>query len=716
MPDNLLESARSRSDGAYVIGFLRKAAIAALLMAVAGNVWALGLGQIQVKSKRNQPLLAEIPVISTTPGELAALQARMASPETFRRIGLPQPSGIAAELQFSLGSDARGRPVIRVTSIRPVDQAVLNFLIEVDWGEGKLVREYSALVDAPNTASALPQANVQMATVAPSNLVQRPDVPAAPAATPAPAQPESAPQPAPVASAPPAPTPANAEAAGGQANAVDVAPPVEAPPPPAPVPAAPVEAAPAPATAAGAYASQYGPVKRGDTLSAIAGGLALRASYSLDQTMLALLHANPSAFIGDNINRLRRGSVLRIPDGGEVGQIDADQATEVVRQQMQAWRQDQRPVLQPEASTAADTTNAGTVRSDASVARPASAASKPAARPAANANRTEAAAAPAQPAAAARRSEARLEIVPPTGDRRATGAQTGTGNGGGGSMLQQQLRQRDEEISAKTAEIGELKERVAELERIRDEQHQLLSMKDSELAAAQHRLAEANRMAAQPAPAAASATAATPPATAMHAGKNMYYIGGGVGVLLVGLLVWWVARKRKPEPAAAPKSAFAPSSLAASMQELDRKRANATAKASAPSAAAASDKPEDDKSSASAAPATIPGRRGGTPAWHSGWVVKDPAAGAEATGSAEASTPAAEAPKAAPAPAPADEPVATHDGPPAQASADQRFKLVDAFLDMGDRTSAQQLLAELLNDEDDAVSEKAGKMLARIMG
>lgn len=716
MRDNLLESPRGCDPGAHVIGFLRKAAIAALLMAAAGNVWALGLGQIQVKSKRNQPLLAEIPVISTTPGELAALQARMASPETFRRIGLPQPSGVAAELQFSLGSDARGRPVIRVTSIQPVDQGVLNFLIEVDWGTGKLVREYSALVDVPNTASALPQANVQMATVAPSNLVQRPDVPAAPPATPAPAQPEPAPQPAPVASALPAPTPANAEAAEGQANAVDVAPPVEAPPPPAPVPAVPVEAAPAPAMAASADAGQYGPVKRGDTLSSIAGGLGLRASYSLDQTMLALLHANPAAFIGENINRLRRGSVLRIPDGGEVGQIDAGQATEVVRQQMQAWRQDQRPVLQPETSAAADTANAGTVRSDASAARPTSAASKPAARPATNANRAPAATASVQPAAAARHSEARLEIVPPTGDRRATGAQTGTGNGGGGSMLQQQLRQRDEEISAKSAEIGELKERVAELERIRDEQHQLLSMKDSELAAAQHRLAEANRTVAQPAPAAASATAATPPATAMHTGKSMYYLGGGVGVLLVGLLVWLVARKRKPEPTPAPKSAFVPSSLAASMQELDRKRANATAKASAPSAAAASDKPEDDKSSASAAPATIPGRRGGTPAWHSGWVVKDPAAGAEATGSAEASTPAAEAPKAAPAPAPADEPVATHDGPPAQASADQRFKLVDAFLDMGDRTSAQQLLAELLNDEDDAVSEKAGKMLARIMG
>ena len=70
-----------------MIGKLRIALAAALVLA-AGNAWALGLGQIQVKSRRNQPLLAEIPIVSTTPGELQALQARLASPETFRRVGL----------------------------------------------------------------------------------------------------------------------------------------------------------------------------------------------------------------------------------------------------------------------------------------------------------------------------------------------------------------------------------------------------------------------------------------------------------------------------------------------------------------------------------------------------------------------------------------------------------------------------------------------------
>ena len=79
--------------GVGVIRTLRTAAIATALLLAAGHAWALGLGQIEVKSRRNQPLVAEIPIISTTPGELEALQARLASPETFRRVGLARPAG-----------------------------------------------------------------------------------------------------------------------------------------------------------------------------------------------------------------------------------------------------------------------------------------------------------------------------------------------------------------------------------------------------------------------------------------------------------------------------------------------------------------------------------------------------------------------------------------------------------------------------------------------
>ncbi|MEO5628531.1 MAG: hypothetical protein ABIQ62_02035, partial [Thermomonas sp.] len=152
--------------------------VVTFLLLVAGNALALGLGQIEVKSRINQPLLAEIPIVSTTPGELGALQVRLASPDTFRRVGLAPPQGIAADLQFSLGNDARGRPVIRVTTVAPVNQAVLNFLIEVDWGQGRLVREYSALIDAPRTASAPLQPAISAPVVAAPNMVQRPVAPA----------------------------------------------------------------------------------------------------------------------------------------------------------------------------------------------------------------------------------------------------------------------------------------------------------------------------------------------------------------------------------------------------------------------------------------------------------------------------------------------------------------------------------------------------------
>ncbi|MEE7567938.1 ferrous iron transporter B, partial [Xanthomonas sp. Kuri4-3] len=115
---------------------------------------ALGLGDIRVLSKPGQPLLAEIPVISNEPGELENARVALASPATFARVGLERPQGLVGDLQFQFAQDARGRAVIRVTSRVPVDRKAVAFLIEVDWGQGRLVREYSALVEAPDAAAA----------------------------------------------------------------------------------------------------------------------------------------------------------------------------------------------------------------------------------------------------------------------------------------------------------------------------------------------------------------------------------------------------------------------------------------------------------------------------------------------------------------------------------------------------------------------------------
>ena len=662
-------------------------AIASALLLAAGNAWALGLGQIEVKSRRNQPLLAEIPIISTTPGELEALQARLASPETFRRVGLSPPTGVAANLQFSLGSDARGRPVIRVTTVAPVDQAVLNFLIEVDWGQGRLVREYSALVDAPRTASAPLQPAISAPVVAAPNVVQRP-------ATQAPALPVP-PQPKPV---PATPVPAPQPQAEPAPPAVAIAPLPSAQPAAEPAPS-PVAAAPAPVATAPA---QYGPVKRGETLSTIAGSLGLDG-FSLDQTMLALLRANPDAFLGDNINRIKRGAVLRVPGSDERSGVNADEAALVVREQMQQWRQARRPVAQPESTEAAAAAPTDKQPSAAGTATRS-----------VEAGETTAAAKPTAPkpaTAAPRRQQARLEIVPPSAPGKATGTRSGTNAGGEGSMLQQQLRQKDEDIAAKAAEIGELKERVAELEKLKQQQDQLLSMKDSELAAAQQRLADA-RTAAPPPPATPATTAqaaqAAQPAEQPQSSSPMPWLWGSLGLVVMALLAWlFVRRTPKTTPKSPPRRGFDSSTLAASMA------APTLDDAPAPAIEADADVDVDvdvDTAQAAAAepaPATtvvdladVPGTpapRAEAPNWHSGWVKTTP-----------------------PPPAPADAPVPRFVPqepdlpPPPQASVEQRMKLARAFLDIGDDHSAKELLRELLDGPDPAARTEAARMLREL--
>ena len=660
-------------------------AIASALLLAAGNAWALGLGQIEVKSRRNQPLLAEIPIISTTPGELEALQARLASPETFRRVGLSPPTGVAANLQFSLGSDARGRPVIRVTTVAPVDQAVLNFLIEVDWGQGRLVREYSALVDAPRTASAPLQPAISAPVVAAPNVVQRP-------ATQAPALPVP-PQPKPV---PATPVPAPQPQAEPAPPTVPIAPLPSAQPAAEPAPS-PVAAAPAPVATAPA---QYGPVKRGETLSTIAGSLGLDG-FSLDQTMLALLRANPDAFLGDNINRIKRGAVLRVPGSDERSGVNADEAALVVREQMQQWRQARRPVAQPESTEAAAAAPTDKQPSAAGTATRS-----------VEAGETTAAAKPTAPkpaTAAPRRQQARLEIVPPSAPGKATGTRSGTNAGGEGSMLQQQLRQKDEDIAAKAAEIGELKERVAELEKLKQQQDQLLSMKDSELAAAQQRLADA-RTAAPPPPATPATTAqaaqAAQPAEQPQSSSPMPWLWGSLGLVVMALLAWlFVRRTPKTTPKSPPRRGFDSSTLAASMA------APTLDDAPAPAIEADADVDVDvDTAQAAAAepaPATtvvdladVPGTpapRAEAPNWHSGWVKTTP-----------------------PPPAPADAPVPRFVPqepdlpPPPQASVEQRMKLARAFLDIGDEHSAKELLRELLDGPDPAARTEAAQMLREL--
>jgi pilus assembly protein FimV len=463
-----------------------------VLLAVAAwlsplSAWALGLGQIQVLSQRDQPLLAEIPVISNDSSELEALQARLAAPETFARVGLSPPQGIVSDLQFSVALDARGRPVIRVTSAAPVQQALLTFLIEVDWGQGRLVREYSALLDTPQTAAAPAQPPIQEATVDPGNSVVRlPDPP------PTPANPLEAATPTPVPLPLPAPVGQTASAADDVLSA----------PMPMPIPL-PVEASEV-ATATPievVSASDTRAVRPGETLGGIAASLG--RGYSLDQTILALLRANPEAFIDGNANRLKAGAVLRLPDDASIAQYTPDEAAVVVREQAAQWRGTGRALPQPPAVVGAPAGD-----------------SAPAATPAT----------PRPPRATRPAAQARLEIVPPSAsDARRAGTRSGVSAGGEGEMLrQQELQQTKETLVARDAEVQELKARVAELEQLKQQQDQLVALKDSELAAAQQRLATTQ-----------AADAKTP----VDLGP---WLSVGAGLLVIGLLAGWWLRRRRP--------------------------------------------------------------------------------------------------------------------------------------------------------------------------
>ncbi|MET0289494.1 MAG: FimV/HubP family polar landmark protein, partial [Pseudoxanthomonas sp.] len=264
------------------------------LAAASAGAWALGLGEIRVLSQPGQPLVAEIPVISSDPSELEQLRAGLASPVVFERVGLERPRGLVSELDFAVAVGGDGRPVIRVTSRSAVQQASVNFLVEVDWGQGRLVREYSALVNAPGVMAAEGQPVINAPTPVPSDaIVRAPEVPV----------------PAPTTQTPPAETAAEAVA-------------------PAPQP---TRSAAVPAQAQTPSTDEVR-VARGQTLSHVA--LRLNPGGDLDQTMVALLRANPEAFINGNLNLLRQGAVLRMPSDDAAAMPAAEEAAAIVRQHM----------------------------------------------------------------------------------------------------------------------------------------------------------------------------------------------------------------------------------------------------------------------------------------------------------------------------------------------------------------------------------------------
>jgi pilus assembly protein FimV len=259
-----------------------RAAISALLLAPQA-AFSLGLGDIRLSSALNEPLSAEIDLVAPTNEELGSLSAQLASRELFQRYGLDRPAYLDS-MQFSLGRGRDGRNVLLVNSAAPISEPFVTFLVEVTWPRGRLLREYTVLLDPPVFAPK---------EAAPAAPVAAPRI-AAPAPAPAPAR-----------------APAQAEPRAEAAMPRPVAPAAELPP---------------------TYR-----VQTGDTLYRLASRYAPGSATAANRMMIAMFRANPEAF-GGNINILRAGAILRVPGPEAVAEISAGEAASEIGRQTAAWR------------------------------------------------------------------------------------------------------------------------------------------------------------------------------------------------------------------------------------------------------------------------------------------------------------------------------------------------------------------------------------------
>ncbi|WP_166361852.1 FimV family protein [Pseudomonas akapageensis] len=438
-------------------------AIAAASALSSGMAHALGLGELTLKSTLNQPLVAEIELLDVRDLTAAELVPSLAPAEEFAKAGVDRQAFLD-DLTFTPVINASGKSVLRITSSKPLPEPFVKFLVQVVWPSGRLMRDYSVLLD-PSKFS--PQA------------AQTPDINGA--------------------------TPA-----------------VTAP-------------------------SEYTTSKR-DTLWEIAEKV--RQGGSVQQTMLAIQALNPDAFIDGNINRLKTGQVLRMPDGQQISSTPQPQAIAEVAQQNAAWRQGRR--LGPRAQQLDATRRSGKQG------------------------------APAQ-----------VEIKDKLSLVSASGKSAGKGAGGDSKAVSNKLAVAQESLDTTRRDNAELKSRMTDLQSQLDKLQRLIQLKNDQLAkleaqnaadaaaqAAQPRATPetpaisaelAAQSQAEPAPAAAPAAdaATTAPAPAQEpievqepeaatdtsdkglndllANPVLVGLVGGGGLLVVSLLLLLLARRRKAQ-------------------------------------------------------------------------------------------------------------------------------------------------------------------------
>jgi pilus assembly protein FimV len=256
-------------------------ASAVSLALLPGSSEALGLGGIRAESALNEPFLAAIELHEAAPDELDTVKVKLASPEEFAKVGAPRPHFLT-QLRFNPQVSPQGQPVVQVTSREPIREPYLDFLVEIAWPTGRMIKEYTVLLDPPATTSR------------PAPRVERPAV-----------------------RRPPPPSAAPAVAQARPAGAV-------------------------PRDTAG-YPLRYGPVKPGNGLWRIARAMAPPGA-TVAQTAMALYRNNQDAFIRGDINKLKLGADLAIPTPDELFALDTDAAEREFRTALSGGRATSSPL------------------------------------------------------------------------------------------------------------------------------------------------------------------------------------------------------------------------------------------------------------------------------------------------------------------------------------------------------------------------------------
>ncbi len=396
-------------------------AIAAASALSSGMAHALGLGELSVKSTLNQPLVAEIELTEAQGLNAAQVVPSLATTADFAQAGVTRQAFLD-DLTFTPVINANGRSVLRITSSKPVRDPFVKFLVQVLWPNGRLLREYSLLLDPPKFS---------------------PEAAAAAAA---------------------ASAPATAPAAPVQLPATAPSPEAAAPAPAGPAPTAPADPALPPPAAD--KPAQYVTVNN-DTLWEIADRA--RNGGTVQQTMLATQALNPDAFIGGNINRLKKGHVLQLPTPQQSTALPQSRALAEVSQQYRAWREGRR-------------LPAGTRQVDAT-------------------RRARAGEAPSQV-----ETGDNLSLVSASGQPAANGA-------AGDGDLGNKLAMTQEALDTSRRDNAELKSRMNDLQSQLDKLQRIIELKNNQLAKMQ-------AAGGAPAPAATAADPAAAPATGGATGVN----------------------------------------------------------------------------------------------------------------------------------------------------------------------------------------------------